>query len=131
MEQRLQKVNQDGLIETAKETGIDPFRYLTWVLESDPQLDCTVESWAVYCSWLVRLCLAELHNSFELADLTFTFISVFRISNLMVYAEQPTAQPELTAINTAFTAKVANSALVVAHLFAQFSFHKAVKYYVS
>lgn len=36
MEQRLQKVNQDGLIETAKETGIDPFRYLTWVLESDP-----------------------------------------------------------------------------------------------
>ena len=28
MEQRLQKVNQDGLIETAKETGVDPFRYL-------------------------------------------------------------------------------------------------------
>jgi len=35
------------LIGTAKETGLDPFRYLTWVLETAPTLDRTVESWAV------------------------------------------------------------------------------------
>ena len=36
-----------SLIETAKETGLDPFRYLTWVLETAPTLDRTVEGWAV------------------------------------------------------------------------------------
>lgn len=36
-----------SLIETAKETGLDPFRYLTWVLETAPTLDRTVEDWAV------------------------------------------------------------------------------------
>ena len=36
-----------SLIETAKETGLDPFRYLTWVLEIAPTLDRTVEDRAV------------------------------------------------------------------------------------
>ena len=36
-----------SLIETAKETGLDPFRYLTWVLKTAPTLDRTVEGWAV------------------------------------------------------------------------------------
>ena len=36
-----------SLIETAKETGRDPSCYLTWVLETAPTLDRTVESWAV------------------------------------------------------------------------------------
>lgn len=35
-----------SLIETAKETGLDPFRYLTWVLKTVPMLDRTVEGWA-------------------------------------------------------------------------------------
>lgn len=36
-----------SLTETAKETGLDPFRYLSWVLETAPTLDRTVEGWAV------------------------------------------------------------------------------------
>lgn len=36
-----------SLIETAKEAGLDPFRYLTWVLATAPTLDRTVEGWAV------------------------------------------------------------------------------------
>ena len=36
-----------SLIETAKETGLDLFHYLTWVLETAPTLDRTVEGWAV------------------------------------------------------------------------------------
>lgn len=36
-----------SLIETAKETGLDSFHYLTWVLETAPTLDRTVEGWAV------------------------------------------------------------------------------------
>jgi hypothetical protein len=28
-----------SLIETTKETRLDPFRYLTWVLETSPMLD--------------------------------------------------------------------------------------------
>ena len=35
-----------SLIETAKETRLDPFRYLTWVLQTAPTLDRTVEGWA-------------------------------------------------------------------------------------
>jgi len=35
-----------SLIETAKETGLDPFRYLTWVLKTTPALDQTVDGWA-------------------------------------------------------------------------------------
>ena len=35
-----------SLIETAKETGLDPFRYLTWVLKNAPGLDRNVEDWA-------------------------------------------------------------------------------------
>lgn len=31
-----------SLIETAKETGLDPFRYLTWLLKTAPTLDWTV-----------------------------------------------------------------------------------------
>lgn len=34
-----------SLVETAKETGLDPFRYLTWVLKTAPTLDRTVENW--------------------------------------------------------------------------------------
>ena len=34
-----------SLIETAKETGLDPFRYLTWVLKTAPTLDQTVDGW--------------------------------------------------------------------------------------
>lgn len=34
-------------IETAKESGLESFRYLTWVLETAPMLDRTVEGWAV------------------------------------------------------------------------------------
>ena len=36
-----------SLIETAKESGLDPFRYLTWVLETAPTLDRALEGWAV------------------------------------------------------------------------------------
>ena len=36
-----------SLIETAKEIGLDSFRYLTWVLETAPTLDRTMEGWAV------------------------------------------------------------------------------------
>ena len=36
-----------SLIETAKETRLDPFRYLTWVLKTAPALDRTLEGWAV------------------------------------------------------------------------------------
>lgn len=35
-----------SLIETAKETRLDPFRHLTWVLETAPTLDRTVDGWA-------------------------------------------------------------------------------------
>ena len=36
-----------SLIETAKETGLDPFRYLQWVLECAPKLEQTAdETWA-------------------------------------------------------------------------------------
>ena len=36
-----------SLIETAKEAKLAPFRYLTWVLQTAPTLDRTVEGWAV------------------------------------------------------------------------------------
>ena len=35
-----------SLIETAKETELDPFRYLTWLLKTAPTLDRAVDSWA-------------------------------------------------------------------------------------
>ena len=36
-----------SMIETAKETGLDPFNYLTWVLETAPMLERIVVGWAV------------------------------------------------------------------------------------
>ena len=35
-----------SLIETAKENGLDPYRYLLWVLQNAPQLSETDEVWA-------------------------------------------------------------------------------------
>ena len=35
-----------SLIETAKENGLDPYRYLLWVLQNAPQLSETDETWA-------------------------------------------------------------------------------------
>ena len=35
-----------SLIETAKENGLDPYRYLLWVLQNVPQLSETDEAWA-------------------------------------------------------------------------------------
>ena len=35
-----------SLIETAKENGLDPYRYLLWVLRNAPQLSETDEAWA-------------------------------------------------------------------------------------
>ena len=35
-----------GLIETAKENGLDPYRYLLWLLQNAPQLSETDEAWA-------------------------------------------------------------------------------------
>ena len=35
-----------SLIETAKENGLDPCRYLLWVLQNAPQLSKTDEAWA-------------------------------------------------------------------------------------
>ncbi len=35
-----------SLIETAKETGLDLFRYPTWVLKTALALDRTVNGWA-------------------------------------------------------------------------------------
>ena len=35
-----------SLIETAKETGLDPFRYLTWILKNAPGLARNVKDWA-------------------------------------------------------------------------------------
>ena len=32
-----------SLIETAKETGLDPYRYLTWLLHEAPKLDIGIE----------------------------------------------------------------------------------------
>ena len=37
----------NSLIATAKETGLAPFHYLTWVLETAPILDHILEGWAV------------------------------------------------------------------------------------
>ena len=34
-----------SLIETAKENGLDPYRYLLWVLHNAPQLSQTDEAW--------------------------------------------------------------------------------------
>ena len=34
-----------SLIETAKENGLDPYRYLLWVLQNAPQLSETDETW--------------------------------------------------------------------------------------
>ena len=35
-----------SLIETAKENGLDPYRYLLWVLRNAPQLSETGKAWA-------------------------------------------------------------------------------------
>ena len=35
-----------SLIETAKENGLDPYRYLLWRLQNAPQLSETDEAWA-------------------------------------------------------------------------------------
>ena len=35
-----------SLIETAKENGLDPYRYLLWILRNAPQLSETDEAWA-------------------------------------------------------------------------------------
>ena len=35
-----------SLIETAKENGLDPYRYLMWVLEQAPRLSTEREGWA-------------------------------------------------------------------------------------
>ncbi len=35
-----------SLIETARENGLDPYRYLTWVLQRAPSLDRTQKDWA-------------------------------------------------------------------------------------
>ena len=35
-----------SLIETAKENGLDPYRYLLWLLQNAPQLSETDEAWA-------------------------------------------------------------------------------------
>ena len=33
-------------IETAKENGLDPYRYLLWLLQNAPQLSETNKAWA-------------------------------------------------------------------------------------
>jgi len=35
-----------SLIETAKENGLDPYRYLLWVLQNAPQLSEEDAAWA-------------------------------------------------------------------------------------
>ena len=35
-----------SLIETAKENGLDPYRYLLWLLQNAPGLSKTDEAWA-------------------------------------------------------------------------------------
>ena len=35
-----------SLIETARENGLDPYRYLLWLLQNAPQLSETDEAWA-------------------------------------------------------------------------------------
>ena len=35
-----------SMIETAKESGLDPYRYLLWVLRNAPQLSETNKAWA-------------------------------------------------------------------------------------
>ena len=35
-----------SLIETAKETGLDPYRYPVWVLQQAPRLDAENVDWA-------------------------------------------------------------------------------------
>ena len=38
-----------SMIETAKESGLDPYRYLLWVLRNAPQLSETDEAWLKSC----------------------------------------------------------------------------------
>ena len=35
-----------SLIETAKESGLDPYRYLLWILQTAPKLSQGNENWA-------------------------------------------------------------------------------------
>ena len=35
-----------SMIETAKENGLDPFRYLVWVLQSAPVMSGSEPGWA-------------------------------------------------------------------------------------
>ena len=35
-----------SLIETAKENGLDPYRYLLWLLQNAPQLSEANKAWA-------------------------------------------------------------------------------------
>ena len=35
-----------SLIETAEENGLDPYRYLLWVLQTAPQLSENDKAWA-------------------------------------------------------------------------------------
>ena len=53
-----------SLIETARETGVDPFCYLIWVLETAPTLDRIVEG-AGRRFRQMHLSLAQLHNFCE------------------------------------------------------------------
>ena len=50
-----------SLIETARETGLDPFCYLTWVLKTIPMLDRIVEG-AGRRFRQMHLSLAQLHS---------------------------------------------------------------------
>ena len=54
-----------GLIETAKESGLEPFRYLTWVLKTAPSLDRTVDGWAEPLRNLRRM--REFYRTYESA----------------------------------------------------------------
>jgi hypothetical protein len=46
-----------SLIEAAKESGLDPYRYLLWVLESAPALALTDAIWA---EKLVPACVPDI-----------------------------------------------------------------------
>ncbi len=53
-----------SLIETARETELDPFCYLTWVLKTIPMLDRIVEG-AGRRFRQMHLSLAQPHNFYE------------------------------------------------------------------
>ena len=60
-----------SLIETAKENGLDPYRYLTWLLNEAPKLAVTDADWAASLAPQMDLSLAAMDAALSLASFLF------------------------------------------------------------